>query len=503
MNEKTKFLGEKTIQYKRTIKGSVGAGVGSLLGAKGRRYYILEHKEASKYHKAGESQKIIIDQVELGRSAACQVRFDESFSTVSRRHAAIVKEGNGWKLVQLSTTNTTFLNGRPVETEWYLQNGDEIQLSVDGPKLGFIVPAGKQSLVSSIKMTERLELFRKQALRPYKTAICILCAVLLILSAGGGYKLYDLHCENLAQEQRLQLAEENHKKLKAENDTLQERVKESTVVIGELRKKVGTLAKNGGIRGKVTPVPQPPVEKLRVAAPHVFFVRGIGYEVIDVDGTRQEIGCGDKVPGWSGTGFLLADGKFVTARHVVEPWAFIDEEDEFLLLLNAIANSGGKVVAHMVAKSSTGAEFRFTTSQFVKNSSHDKTHDLGDGMKLSQANLDWTDYAYVRTGQTEGLSYDPKLSRSLQMGMKLHVLGFPLSLGASGKGVKSLYSTADVAQDGVYDNGYILTTATGFEHGNSGGPVFVEEAGKMTVVGIVSAGAGRSTGCVIPISVVQ
>ena len=150
-------MNTKTVQYKRTLRSSVGAGVSALFNGDGRRFYILNHKDASKFHKAGESQKIIIDQVELGRGSDCQVRFDDSFQTVSRRHAAIVKDGERWKLVHLSTTNSTLVNGVPVTTEKYLENGDEIQLSIGGPRMGFIVPAGKQSLVSSIKMTERLE----------------------------------------------------------------------------------------------------------------------------------------------------------------------------------------------------------------------------------------------------------------------------------------------------------------------------------------------------------
>lgn len=113
-------MSDKTVQYKRTIRGSVGAGVGSLFNGNGRRYYVLEHKAASKFHKAGEAQKIIIDEIEMGREASCQVRFDDTFSTVSRRHAAIVRDGDKWKLVQLSKTNSTFLNGKKIETEWYL-----------------------------------------------------------------------------------------------------------------------------------------------------------------------------------------------------------------------------------------------------------------------------------------------------------------------------------------------------------------------------------------------
>ena len=156
----------------------------SVFNASGRQYYILEHKTESVYHHAGESQKIIVDQIELGRDSSCQVRFDESFETVSRRHAAIVKDDDGWKIINLSQTNPTFVNGQPISGEWKLTSGDEIRLSSKGPLIGFIVPQGKQSLVSSIGMTERLNLFRQQALRPYKRALWIMFIVLLLAVAG-------------------------------------------------------------------------------------------------------------------------------------------------------------------------------------------------------------------------------------------------------------------------------------------------------------------------------
>lgn len=170
--------------YKRTVAGSIGAGMGAIFNASGRTYYILEHKTSSKYHQAGESQKIIVDQIELGRDSSCQVRFDESFETVSRRHAAIVKDGENWKLLPLSTTNATLVNGQIVTGEWHLKSGDEIRLSSRGPVVGFILPQGERSLVKSIGLTERMNLFRQQALRPYKTALWIL-AVILVLAVAG------------------------------------------------------------------------------------------------------------------------------------------------------------------------------------------------------------------------------------------------------------------------------------------------------------------------------
>lgn len=189
--------------YKRTVAGSVGAGMGAIFNGSGRTYYILEHKTSSKYHTAGESQKIIIDQIEIGRDASCQVRYDESFETVSRKHAAIVRDGQNWQLIHLSNANPTLVNGRAVQGNYYLQTGDEIQLSVGGPRLGFIVPQGKQSLTSSIKLTERMNLFRQQALRPYRRAIWALSALLLLAILGFGAWNYKLSLDNSALRQEM------------------------------------------------------------------------------------------------------------------------------------------------------------------------------------------------------------------------------------------------------------------------------------------------------------
>jgi len=189
--------------YKRTVAGSVGAGMGAIFNGSGRTYYILEHKTSSKYHTAGESQKIIIDQIEIGRDASCQVRFDESFETVSRKHCAIVRDGQNWQLVHLSSANPTLVNGRPIQGSYYLQSGDEIQLSVGGPRLGFIVPQGAQSLTSSIKLTERMNLFRQQALRPYRRAIWALSALLLLSIIGFGAWNYKLSLDNSALRQEM------------------------------------------------------------------------------------------------------------------------------------------------------------------------------------------------------------------------------------------------------------------------------------------------------------
>lgn len=496
---------KNTVQYKRTLRGSVGAGVGALFNGNGRRYFILEHKDSSKYHKAGESQKIIIDQVELGRDSHCQVRFDESFPTVSRRHAAIIKDGDRWKIVPLSKTNSTYLNGHRIENEWYLENGDEIQLSTGGPKMGFIAPAGKQSLVSSIKMTERLDLFRKQALRPYKTAIAIMFVLLLLISCGGGYKIYDQHLIN----QRLVAVQDS---IQADNDTLKVRIAATSEeliankdVISNMEKQIAQLKKRisiddpgGNIKNDSTLFNS--LEK------DVYYIGLLGYQLTDPNGAVGIAEVGDslmdeKVTGMSGTGFLLNDGTFVTARHVAEPWYY--DADDLSVKLNLCSSNGVKVDALLYAVSPSGNEYILKSSDFKYDRSQDKMIPYTDDFKIREVTIGSTDHASVSVGSGGDLSYDSQLSKNLKAGEKLTILGYPLGLGASGGGVKASYSSAEVARDGLADAGYILTTSTGFEQGNSGGPVFAERDGKKIVVGIVSAGAGRSTGFVVPISRVK
>ena len=55
------MAGQTTKPYKNTFSGSVGAGIGSIFAPGGKKYYILEHKVSSKYHRAGECQEIIVD----------------------------------------------------------------------------------------------------------------------------------------------------------------------------------------------------------------------------------------------------------------------------------------------------------------------------------------------------------------------------------------------------------------------------------------------------------
>ncbi len=70
----------------------------------------------------------------LGREEGCDIRLDEGEARVSRRHASVQAEGDGFWLADLKSANGTFVNQQRVESVW-LQAGDVIELGAGGVRL--------------------------------------------------------------------------------------------------------------------------------------------------------------------------------------------------------------------------------------------------------------------------------------------------------------------------------------------------------------------------------
>lgn len=471
--------------------------MGSLFNPGGKKYYILEHKVSSKYHKAGEAQEIIVDNIELGRDSHCQVRFDESFKTVSRRHAAIVREGDMWKLIPLSKTNTTFLNGQPVKEAWYLQNGDEIQLSVNGPKIGFITPTGAKSTVKSIGLTRRLSLFRQQALRPYKTAIAIISGVLVLAVAGLGTWNFmlkdDLAKQNVILAQQIEANKEN----KAVADSLANELTENNKKLKDYEERIADMKKQ--------------VAKANAAAAAAYKKAQTAIPAMTTTGELAEVSknvyfctlflCLDDEPilGGSGTAFLLDDGRLVTAQHVVNPYFFGAFPGEIPRKLNAMMVQNPKLVTcRFTAISPTGD--KITKTFTVDNIPFEMgAYDLvtigtvninGNPYPVKFSNFsNKNDWATLRVGKTGGIPFDNANSTDLPVGTRLDVLGFPKRVGAEDMdNVTPIHSESTVARKGLDVDGLILMSNNEVDHGNSGGPVFAKLGDKLTVVGILTRG---------------
>lgn len=500
------MAGKTTQPYRATLSGSIGAGMGSVFNPNSRRYYILEHKVSSRYHRAGEAQEIIVDQIEIGRDSRCQVRFDDSFSTVSRRHAAIVKDGDNWKLVQISKTNTTFLNGHPVQTEWYLQNGDEIQLSVNGPKLGFIVPTGKKATVGSIGLTRRLSLFRQQALRPYKQAIAVLSCILVL--AVGGLTTWNLLMKKNFDEQ-IASAQKHLENLKGKNAKLEKLIAEAAVEQARLDSllKVKSrpihktvVVRNGG-GGEAS-------SSLQKYEDDIFYMSAVVCAVYNGQTVPLETSGGGFM-GWTGTGYLLTDGRFITAKHCVEGWKFDsdkaivsqmsslkDDTNKMLFLAGLCGQEGVKLISIIIARSPS-KEFKLQSGQFSYTRADEKNVPIGDNLsRIKASGAGGSDWAYVNVGQKGSIIGDASLSANLPAGVRLEVLGYPM--GHKSEGGSCLYGSCQTSGRGL-NGGLILVTGKNYEHGNSGGPVFYNDNGTFKAVGIVSFSVYDNMGGLTPL----
>lgn len=91
----------------------------------------------------GEIQEFSVEAITIGRHPESLLRFPADLGIVSRKHAEIIREGNRFKLVDLSA-NGTFVNGKKVK-EVYLKDGDVLTFAEGGPKVSFVTQMKEES----------------------------------------------------------------------------------------------------------------------------------------------------------------------------------------------------------------------------------------------------------------------------------------------------------------------------------------------------------------------
>lgn len=582
----------ETQSYKRTLSGSVGAGVGALFNGSGRTYYILEHKTKSSTHSAGESQKIIVDEIELGRAGTCQVRFGDDCETVSRRHAAIQKDGDRWKLIPLSQTNGTYVNGNLIQQPYYLNSGDEIKLSSNGPVMGFIQPQGAKSLVNSIGLTERMSLFRQQALRPYKTALWIM-GVVLVLSVGGlmAYNVYqkgefDKEIANMTQvvdntkkevaetQAALDAATKESELAKQELDNLKSNAEATAAQIRAAEERAANAeraasaaratasAANSRLvdaERKLSEMEAPAVpaassssssssSSLSSAAESdfgssasasssssssasqefanitdcydaIYYIKMNNVEVYDNQNQQIVSFNTEKLVG--GTGFMLEDGRFVSARRVIEPWFYFQNtrlgtdsrgDTWYFEDIQLCINEGYKVVANYTAYSKSGANFQFRSTDMrkyplsasvstVTTESSVVFTDFRSQIYLfkKKKNIKVVSYNAVpmhdwatmmkrdQLSIVNGLPFSNNTSLHPQAKVEVAIVGYPLTQGfTDSQSINPLKYDNMINVTGLNDENVIELSSRRWKVGNDGAPVLQLIDGQWTVIGILS-----------------
>ena len=88
--------------------------------------------EAALVLQNGERITLDTDSLKIGRQASCRIVFNDS--NVSREHAQLRRSADGWKLLDLASTNGTKINGVKITEEQLLVNGDELGFGTSSAK---------------------------------------------------------------------------------------------------------------------------------------------------------------------------------------------------------------------------------------------------------------------------------------------------------------------------------------------------------------------------------
>lgn len=92
--------------------------------------------------RAGLRCPLSADFATLGRHPGSDLAFDaEKDTDVSARHAAVFRQGPGYVVRDLGSTNGTWVNGARVRSDQALEPGDRIRLGARGPEVEFVVEA--------------------------------------------------------------------------------------------------------------------------------------------------------------------------------------------------------------------------------------------------------------------------------------------------------------------------------------------------------------------------
>ena len=123
-------------------------------------------------------QELRIARITIGTAAGNDLILNEP--TASRRHAAIERQSGRWRVIDLGSTNGTYLNGRRVTSPSPLERGDELRFG--NARFGFVAAGDdlSQVVAGSAKRAAR------SRRRIPRVASAALAAVLL---AGSGFAL--------------------------------------------------------------------------------------------------------------------------------------------------------------------------------------------------------------------------------------------------------------------------------------------------------------------------
>lgn len=163
--------------------------------------------------RAGEVRAVGNDFATIGRHPNSDVGFDPDKDVqVSVRHAAVFKQGGGFLVRDLGSTNGTFLNGKRVRGDRPLEVGDVLQFGSSGPTVEFTTvaalpaPARPEAPAPTPKpraeifgprtrTTERIRVEVRKQTRPWRWVAVAALVIAVAAGSGAAWQTYRLRQE--------------------------------------------------------------------------------------------------------------------------------------------------------------------------------------------------------------------------------------------------------------------------------------------------------------------
>lgn len=407
--------------------------------------------------RSGARERFEKSIIAIGRHPINDLRFDaERDLDVSSRHAELRSVGGRHVLVDLGSTNGTFVNGQQVNTERALVDGDVITFGDDGPQVEFRV-------VSAVASTDvRIAMAVGQQTGALKRLVLGLAA-LVILGAFAAVWI----TRQSAEETRSQLAS-----LISANDSLsralEARLSGTDIADASLaaaRAENERLARELRVQQERGGDVAAAAERVRDAQERTTALAGMDYSFIANANQKAIVFLVIEFPDSSrstGTGFnVLPSGLIVTNRHVVQQ------------------PDGTRAQRIAVAFDSTSGEWKRATIDVVS-----ETDELAF-LRISSPGS----YPVVRGVDRSG--------SNARTGAAVAILGYPLGTGTVGMSgsITTMRPSATLSVGTVSKrvDGTLQLDAFAAQ-GSSGSPVFDSRG---LVVGVIYGGATESGGRIV------
>ncbi len=427
--------------------------------------------------RSGAKERFDKSIIAIGRHPINDLRFDADRDLdVSSRHAELRTAGDRYTLVDLGSTNGTFVNGQRVTGERDIHHGEVLTFGANGPEVEFHVvgavdaPATRMATPISnapVKQARpstdiRIAMAVEKQTGSLKRMVTALAAVVIVAAIGAVW----MTRKNSA-ETRQQLAT-----LLAANDTLTRSLQTNLAQTGmadaslaaaqaeteRLARELRAQQQSGGDVSAYA-------ARMRASQTRTASIAGMDYAAIAAANQAAVVFLVVEFPDSTrstGTGFnVLESGLIVTNRHVVQNQAGVRAQ-RIAVAFDGTSSQWKRASIEIVSETDELAFLRITTPG---------TYPVVSGVAAD--------------GSTAGV------------GAPVAILGYPLGTGTAGMegSINTLRPAASLSVGTVSKIVPATLQLDAFAaEGSSGSPVF---DGRGVVVGVIYGGASESGGRIV------